>query len=47
MIVIERERERVEHNQHRFISCPVATAIWKFISAVWASLCGMSKSPFQ
>ena len=28
----------VEHNRHRFISCPVTKMVWKFINAIWMSL---------
>ena len=36
-----------EDARHRFITCPVAKAIWVVISQIWASITGNILSPFN
>ena len=36
-----------EDDKHRFITCPIAKAIWVLISQIWASRIGNFLSPFK
>ena len=36
-----------EDARHRFITCPVAKAIWVIISQIWASITGNLLSPYK
>ena len=38
---------KLEHSRHRFIKCPIAQDIWKFINAIQMSMSGVVKSPFS
>ena len=37
----------LEHSRYRFITCPIARDIWKFINAIWMSISSVAKSPFN